>query len=426
MTIAEELRRERAAERAAALRDPSDPRGIDSLDSLDSLEALDWTSDSWDDTGFAGSVERLRWQTRSIKWLSYAALTIVIALVLSAGAVGWWYVRQTNPDGETGDPVSFTVTDADTLESLGERLADRGLVVDAGVFRWYVDQHGGLELTPGYYEIPTSDHMGNVLARLRTPPAETYNKVTFPEGFTVAQMAQRIDEKVVPMTADGFIAALQDPSLVVNLRPPGVTSLEGLLFPDTYQVSNGENEAQVISRMIAQMERVGSQEDIVTKSERVFQSPYAILIIASIIEREAKTAEDRPKIARVIYNRLAANMPLQIDATVRYGTLINGGDPDTIPFAQQRQAVGPYNTYLVRGLPPTPIANPGRESVRAALNPAADPSVGDPLCADLPDDVPCKYLYYVLADEEGNHKFSVTGEQFEVDRQAAAAAGLLD
>ena len=81
-------------------------------------------------------------------------------------------------------------------------------------------------------------------------------------------MAQRLDEKVVPMTADGFIAAMQDPALVANFRPFGVTSLEGLLFPDTYQVSNGESEGQVISRMIAQMERVGSQEDIVTKGER--------------------------------------------------------------------------------------------------------------------------------------------------------------
>ncbi len=426
MTIADELRRERAAARAAALRDPTDPRDIDVLDSLDALEALDWHSDSWDDTGFAASVERLRWQTRSLKWLSYAAMTVVIVMVLTAGAVGWWYVRQTNPDGETGDPVSFTVTENDTVESLADRLEDRDLVVDAGVFRWYVDQHGGLQLTPGYYEIATSDHMGNVLARLRTPPAETYNKVTFPEGFTVAQMAEQIDEKVVPMTAEGFTAALQDPSLVVNLRPPGISTLEGLLFPDTYQVSNGENEAQVISRMLAQMERVGGQEDIVTKGERQFQTPYGILIIASMIEREAKTAEDRPKVARVIYNRLAMGMPLAIDAAVRYGTLVDGGDPDAIPFAQQRQTVGPYNTYLVAGLPPTPIANPGRESIRAALNPAANPSVGDPLCADLPEDDPCQYLYYVLADEEGNHKFSVTPEQNAADIQAAAAAGLLD
>ncbi|MGI9029191.1 MAG: endolytic transglycosylase MltG [Ilumatobacteraceae bacterium] len=426
MSIAEELRRERAEQRAAADRDPSDPRGIDALDSLESLEALDWASDPWDDTGAAPTVERLRWQTRSIKWVAYLAMTVVVVLILTAGLIGWWYVRQTNPDGETGDAVSFTVAAEETLDSLSERLERRGLVVDAGVFRWYVEQQGGLELTPGYYEIATSDHMGNVLARLRTPPAETYNKVTFPEGFTAAQIAERVDAEVVPMTAEGFNEAMASPDVISAFRPPGVTSLEGLLFPDTYQVSNGETEAAVINRMITQMERVAGQEDIVTKSERLFQTPYGILIIASMIEREAKTAADRPKIARVIYNRLAAEMTLSIDAAVRYGTLLDGGDPDVIPFVEQRNAMSPYNTYLVRGLPPTPIANPGRDSIRAALNPAPDPSVGDPLCADLPEGTPCKYYYYVLADLDGNHKFAVTAEQNAADIQAASAAGLLD
>ena len=191
------------------------------------------------------------------------------------------------------------------------------------------------------------------------------------------------------MTAADFLAAAADPAVLASLRPPGVTSLEGLLFPDTYQVSNGESEAQVIERMIAQMERVASQEDIVAKGERFGQSPYEILIIASLIEREAKTDEDRPKIARVIYNRLAIGMPLAIDASVLYGTAQAGLDPNTdvTPFAQQREMPGPWNTYLNQGLPPTPIANPGRASIHAALNPAPNPSVGDPLCAELPDDV---------------------------------------
>ena len=87
--------------------------------------------------------------------------------------------------------MSFTVDPADTLETLSERLEAAGLIVDAGVFRWYVERHGGLEITPGYYELAPSDHMGNVLGRLRTPPEQTYTKVTFPEGFTVAQIAAR-------------------------------------------------------------------------------------------------------------------------------------------------------------------------------------------------------------------------------------------
>ena len=128
-----------------------------------------------------------------------------------------------------------------------------------------------------------------------------------------------------------------------------------------------------------------------------------------MIEREAKTDEDRPKIARVIYNRLAIGMPLAIDASVllRHGAG-RAATRTPIPFTEQRETPGPYNTYLNQGLPPTPIANPGRASIQAALNPAPNPSVGDPLCADLPEGVACQYLYYVLANEEGSHAFAVT------------------
>ena len=423
MTIAEDLARERAEARRE--RDLAGARGIDDLDSLEALEMLDWSTDPWDDAEAASAVERLRWQTRSIKWIAYTLLALITVVVLVAGVVGWWYIHQINPAGDASDPVSFTVGDGDTLQSVSERLEEQGFVEDAGVFRWYTNHNGGLELTPGYFELRTSDHMGNLLAQLRTPPSETFTKVTFPEGFTVQQIAARLERDMATMTAADVMAATADPSLVLTLRPPEVTSLEGLLFPDTYQVSNGESPAHVLGRMVGAMERVGSQEDIVGKGQRLGRSPYEILIIASLIEREAKTEEDRPKIARVIYNRLARGIPLQIDASVMYGTAVAGGDPAAIPFPQQRDTPGPWNVYLNTGLPATPIANPGRASIRAALNPAANPSVGDPLCAGLPEGTPCEYLFYVLADEEGNHAFAVTLEQHDANIQAAIAAGVL-
>ena len=406
--------------RSADARDVNEFRGIDDIDSLEHLDTIDWTSDPWDEPQAAGSVERLRWQTRSVKWVAYIVLVLVIVMVLVAGLVGWWYIRQVNPTGDATAPASFTVAEGDTLQSLSERLETEGFVGDASMFRWYVERHGGLEVTPGYYEIARRDHMGNVLGRLRTPPSETYTKVTFPEGFTVQQIAARLDRDMETMTEADFMAAAADPSLVASFRRPDNSSLEGLLFPDTYQVSNGESEAQVIQRMIVQMERVGSQEDIVTKGQKFFQDPYGILTIASLIEREAKTDEDRAKIARVIYNRLAKDMPLGIDATLYYGQ-----DPNT-PFGELLELDTPYNTRMHTGLPPTPIANPGRESIRAALNPAPNPSVGDPLCLGLPEDVACEYIYYVLADEEGGHAFAVTDEQHTANVDAARAAGLLD
>ena len=422
MTIAEELARERAAQREPDL---NHRRRIDDLESLGMLDTLGWEDDPWDRADATGTVERLRIQTRTVKWAAYTAMVLVVALILVAGALGMWYVGQINPEGAPRGPVSFTVQPGETVDSLSLRLERRGLIEDAGVFRWYVDRNGGLELMPGYYELRTSDHMGNILARLGTPPSQTYTRVTFPEGFTVAEMALRLDNAIVPMSDDDFLTAAQDPAIQATLRAPGVTSLEGLLFPDTYQVSNAESEAQVIERMLGQMERVANQEDMLLKGERLSQSPYGILTIASMIEEEARTAEDRPKIARVIYNRLAAGLPLTIDATVRYGTRLNGQDPDAIPFSEQRQVPGPYNSYFNRGLPPTPITNPGRASIQAALNPAPDPGVGDPLCAALPPGEACQYLFYVLADEEGNHAFAVTGDQHQANVDAAAARGLL-
>jgi len=394
-------------------------RGIEDVDSLESLDSLDWSPDPWDDARGAGSVERLRYQTRSVKWFAYVALVLVIAMVLVAGITGWWYVQKINPEGDPGEPVSFTVRGSDTVQSISERLEREGLIVDAGVFRWYVERHGGLEITPGYFEVAPGDHVGNILGRLRTPPNQTYTTVTFPEGFTVRQIAVRLDETLVPMRRGEFLTAAADPDIPSRFRPAGVTSLEGLLFPDTYQVSNGESEGQVIERMMALMERVGSQEDIDTKGYAFGQNAYQILTIASMIEREARVAADRPKIARVIYNRLALGMPLEIDATLFYGQ-----DRDAT-FDSLRYVDTPYNTYLHTGLPPTPIANPGRASINAALNPSPDPSVGDPICLGLPEGVACQYLFYVLANTEGGHAFAATYDQHLANIAAAEAAGLL-
>ena len=316
--------------------------------------------------------------------------------------------------------MAFTVLETDTVESLAARLRAEGLIVDESVFTWYVERNGGLEITPGFYELPVNDHLGNVLSRLRTPPAQTYQRVTFPEGFTIEQMADRLVEVMPRLDRDRFIAAANSPTVPARLRGPGVASLEGLLFPDTYQVSNADNEAQVVERMVGIMERVADQEEIEQKAIDWGRTPYEILVVASMIEKEAKLDEDRAKIARVIYNRLFLGMNLQIDATLYYEF-----DRDT-PFSELRQLDTPYNTYRYPGLPPTPIANPGRASIRAALNPAPNPASGDPICQVLPDPtVGCIYLYYVLADERGGHAFAVTLDQHEANVDAALAAGLL-
>jgi UPF0755 protein len=389
----------------------------------------DWAVDEWDEVAEVPAVEQLPRQSRIVKWTVWGVMILATAMILVAGWVGWWYVERAKPDGELGEPVPFTVLEGDTVESLAARLEQQGFVEDASVFTWYVQRNGGIEVVPGYYQLRPNDHMGNVLSRLRTPPDQTYAKVTFPEGFTLEQMAQRLAEAQPRLSAEAFLAAANAPTVQSAFRPPGVTSLEGLLFPDTYQVSNADNEAQVVERMVTLMERVAGQEDLEQKAAVLGRTPYEILIIASMIEKEAKLDEDRAKISRVIYNRLSefVDMPLQIDATVYYG------QDRSIPFPQLREIDTPYNTYLHKGLPPTPIANPGRASIQAALNPAPNPPSGDPICTDLERRAresgqpapPCIYLFYVLANEDGGHAFAASAEQHQANVDAAAAAGLL-
>lgn len=383
----------------------------------------DWAIDEWDEVGEAASVEPLRGQNRVAKWAVWVSFALVTVLVLVVGYVGWWYLERVQPEVEgPAETVLFTVRESDDLDRVAARLQARGLVEDASVFTWYVDQKGGLELTPGFYELRTGAHIGDILAGLRTPPGETYQRVTFPEGFTIEQIANRLADEQPQLDAERFLEAARAASIPdAYLRPNGETSIEGLLFPDTYQISNADNEAQVIERMVGLMERVAiNQEDLVEGAAALGRTPYEVLIIASMIEKEAKLDVDRPKIARVIYNRLYIGMPLQIDATLLYGQP-RGASPSALA-----EIDGPYNTYTRDGLPPTPIANPGRASIRAALHPASNPPPGDPVCRDLPDPtVNCLYLYYVLANEDGGHAFAATLEQHNANVRAARAAGLL-
>ena len=237
--------------------------------------------------------------------------------------------------------------------------------------------------------------------------------------MTVAQMATRLSEKMTFMKAEDFMAAANSPDTVSALRPKTKTSLEGLLFPDTYQISGDDTESRVVARLSSMMERVSRQVDLAAGAKARGFSPYEVLIIASLIEREAKVATDRPKIAQVIYNRLSKKMKLEIDASVKYGQ-----DP-AMSWTDMKATDTPYNTYINAGLPPTPIANPGKASIQAALAPFGTPPASDAACAGLPAGVKCEYLYYVLADEAGGHVFATTYEQHLVNVEKSKVAGLL-
>ena len=384
--------------------------------------AESWSDDPWDLPSAIGKATEVETDVVKAELRHFSrplglAVLIVAAVSLLFGAVGLWYLHEVNPSGGTGIEATFTVNEGDSIATISGRLRDEGFITNASVFRWYVARKGGVDLVPGYYQITPKSHMGDIMARIKVPPSATFTKVTFPEGFVITQMAERLAEKTKRLSAEQFIASANDPNIVSQYRPPAVSTLEGLLFPDTYQVSGDENEAQVVQRMVALLERVARQVGLDDSQKLVGVSPYRALIVASMIEREAKVGDDRAKIARVIYNRLEIGMKLQIDATLYYNA------PADASFTDLKALDTPYNTYLYKGLPPTPIASPGRASIEAALNPAPNPSSGGPICAGAP--TPCRYLYYVLSDSDGGHAFAATLAQHEANVATAKAAGLL-
>ena len=384
----------------------------------------DWSADPWDDPDVLVDVaaERAR---RPVYWtrrVGYTVLALAVVAVLAVGATGWWVIRQINPVGTASAKVNFTVKIGDDVDSVAVRMQAQGIITNARVFREYVKRKGGLELRPGYYTVRPLDNMGNIVAVLRTPPAETFRNVTFPEGFTITDMAKRVSTELpaLQMKVPVFEqVAYTGEGVPARLKPAEVPSLEGLLFPDTYQVAGNETEAQLVKRMADRMDRVATQLGIDKPPYGALPGyapiiPYHVLIVASIIEREAKVDDDRAKISAVVWNRLALDMPLEIDATLLYKQ-----DPKT-PFAQLRVVDTPYNTYLHKGLPVTPIANPGAASLRAAQHPAADPDQSQCRKGE-----PCKYLYYVLADAQGRHAFATNADAHAANVAKARAAGLL-
>ena len=387
----------------------------------DPLLPNNWHDDPWDRVTEVPEdlLESSPREFRQLRGVTRTVAIVVVSSVLFLGSLGWWTVGVLNPSGEPGVAVNFTVNEGDTISSVASRLHSAGIISNATIFRWYVSTKGTIALTPGYYALKPKDNAGSIVEALSTPPAQTFISVTFPEGMTVAQMAQRLSEKMTFMKPEDFMAAANSPDTASELRPKSQTSLEGLLFPDTYQISGDDTESRVVARLVSMMERVSRQVELTAGAKARGFSPYEILIIASLIEREAKVATDRSKIAQVIYNRLAKKMKLEIDASVKYGQ-----DP-AMSWTDMKATDTPYNTYINKGLPPTPIANPGKASIQAALAPFGSPPASDQACTGLPAGVKCEYLYYVLADEAGGHVFATTYEQHLLNVEKSKTAGLL-
>lgn len=317
--------------------------------------------------------------------LTAAAVLAVLAVVAGAGA---GYVVLRKP--AAGGPVELTVDPGSTTTQIARSLESKRVIGSALGFRAVAKVRGlDGQIRAGRYELRIGMGTFAALDALAAGPIEKVVRVTIPEGFTVKQVASRVGARTKITEAD-FLAAVSAGAARSAIQPNGRGSLEGFLFPETYVVSEKETAAALLSRMVRTFDDRTSGLSWSYAASKGLQ-PYQALVLASLVEREAKVPEDRGKIAGVIYNRLAKGMKLQIDATVLYDL-----PEHKVPTKRDLERVTPYNTYLNAGLPPTPIANPGLDAIRAALEPAQTTAI-----------------YYVVIDPSGKHGFADTFEEFQ-------------
>ncbi len=323
-------------------------------------------------------------------------VVLVVLLVLAVAAAGTfvWVQRQLDPPGEPGELQEIVVPQGSTSDDIGKLLASEGVIPSDFVWGWFLRINGGGPFQAGTYELATNSAVRDAIEVLEAGPAPIEERsFTVPEGLLVTEILDRLAD---PEGGLGFDrATLQQLMDSGEIRwqgqPADQPSNEGILFPETYRVDAEADERAVLELLVAQLDGVMTELDVASAQERFNLTPYEVLVAASLIEEETKVDGERPMVARVIYNRLSEGIPLGIDATSRYEAILAGRDRSELDF----ESDSPYNTRRVAGLPPTPIAAPGRASIHAALNPADGP-----------------WIYYVLEDAEGNHFFTESDSEF--------------
>ena len=343
-------------------------------------------------------------ERRLARWLvALAVLATVVLLVLAAG--GLWVKGQIDPSGPPGEEIAFEIPRGATTSAIADQLAEEGIISSAEVFRWYLRLKGGGPFEAGQYQLAKNSAMGDVVAALEDGPAlPPAVSLTVPESLWVEEVAARVDA-IEHLDGNRFLELVNSGVVRSQFQPEGVTTMEGLLYPETYRIEETEDEEDVLRRMVGTFDQVAAEVGLGDAEARVGVSPYEAIIVASLIEAEAKDDGDRPKIARVIYNRLEQGIPLGIDATFYYhlglerkGTGLRRSDLD-----QDHE----FNTRLRQGLIPHPIAMPRRASLEAAMNPEPGP-----------------WLYYVLQDAR-THFFTDDYDEFINAKNRAQANGLI-
>jgi len=363
---------------------------------------------------FEPAPEQPPW-ARILKVVGIGAGIVLAGVLLVAGAS---YLGRTVGDAlgsedasnspgnvEPGLDVTIEIPPGSTGQDIGAILAAQGVVRSALEFEVAVrNVDAAQRLQAGTYELTTLMDPADVVAELVSGPGASVYTVTIIEGLRINEILVRLDE-ATPHEFSDYEAALLDGSVTTSLRDmpanPELRDWEGLLFPDTYEFSQTAEPAAIVQRLASTMEQRVDSIDW-TAWEDLGYTHYEGIVLASLVETEVRLDEERPIVSSVIHNRLAEGMALEIDASVLYAL----GTRDPADF--DRDVDSPYNTYANQGLPPTPIAVPGRASLEAAA---------------APDNTP--FFFYVLSDAEGHHAFAETLDEHNANVQQARDDGIL-
>ncbi|GAA2631624.1 hypothetical protein GCM10010399_74840 [Dactylosporangium fulvum] len=303
--------------------------------------------------------------------------------------------------GGSGE-VTVEVKKGDTALGIAQTLLDAGVVKSTKAFVEAAkkNEERSKKIQPGFYKLRKQMRAADALSLLADPKNKVVDRVTIPEGLTIKATFEALS-KQTGIKVEDFAAAAKDP---IALGVPDFwfnrtdgkkvnKTVEGFLFPDTYEFGPSDDATAILKKMVARFMAVVQELDIVNVAQGKDLMPFAALINASLVQAEAGTVADMPKVARVIYNRLNKKPPmnLEFDSTTNYWRELNGMPrKHNLTTAELTDPKNEYRTYGQAGLPPGPIGNPGKEALNAALNPTPNE----------------KWLYFVLIDKDKNSAFT--------------------
>ncbi|MFJ2029709.1 endolytic transglycosylase MltG [Streptosporangium sp. NPDC087985] len=297
-------------------------------------------------------------------WL-LAGGTAVVAVTLGLGGYVLVkpYLMPADFDGPGSGTVTVRIDEGATAREIASVLADAGVVASAGSFIQVTEEQSkGKSLRPGYFKLRKGMSAAAALKLLVAPESRLVRRVTIPEGLRLTEVLDKL-AKGTGMRREELARAAADRQ-ELDL-PAYAAGAEGFLFPATYEVEPNMTPGDVLAAMVERYKHAATKLDLEKKAAEVRLTPLEVVTVASMLQAEGGRDSDYPKIARVIYNRIRARMPLQIDSTVLYAQ-----NRRTLKVSEKDIKVqSPYNTYLRPGLPPGPIAHPGEKALRAALHP---------------------------------------------------------